>query len=268
MNVHTVIEDQINILTTVGDIEIKRRRLDQLPALTRAIEGAYKQALYLVHSVDLIRLVFQQEPVGDLDDAQSVLKGPLKHLDKPDDVFVKPQVELTAFQTRLEESREKLQNLAQQLGQQLQLFRQTLDQEIDTVRAVLKIPELLPENTKPEQIEQILDEMDKILKGAQSSLSLLKTDLKFDAAKNVQNLAERWTPLYSVFTTIRQQLSFDRLQKPPYEFDQKTVDLIKELVSGKTVTLDELVPLTIYELHQKNFKQFLSQVELRFTAQD
>lgn len=267
MSVHTLLEGQIKVLGSIGDLETKRKRLEQLPALTKALERTHQQALYLSFSIELIQQMFVQEPACKPNDYQPHLQKPLGTLSSPNEVFIKSQGDLTEFQTQLEDTYQALKALSDKTDKQITNFKRGLYQEIDTVRGLLRVPELLPENTKAAQVEKILNEMDTLIKDAQTTLNLL-TQLKVNSTKNLEQLADKWTPLYATFTAIRQQLSFERLRKPPYEFDEKTIAVIKELVSGKTLTLDKLMPITVYELHQKNFKQFLSQIVLRFTAQN
>lgn len=266
MSVHTLLDNRIETLQLLEDVDAKRKRLEQLPVLTKALDRTYQQALYLSHSIELMQQVFYQTPSFTPDEFQSYLHQPLEFLPTPDEVFIRDQEEITGFQVSLEDCREQLQTLATRIDQQFTDFKRRFSQEMDSVRGLLKIPDLLPENTKTGQVEEILKEMDKVLKDSQATLNL-PTRLKMDSTKNLQTLADRWQPLYAIFTTIREQLSFDRLREPPYEFDERTIEVVKSLVSGQTLTLDQLIPLTVGELH-RNFKHFLSQVELRFTARD
>lgn len=266
MSIHALLEDQMQALEAIGDLETKRKQLEQLPALTQTLERTYQQALYLSLVIELMSQVFEQKPVCASTDFQAYLQQPLKHISAPDQVFAKNQAELTAFQTQLVDSREHLQTLTKEMDQQLADFKRTLTQEIDTVRGLLKIPELLPQNMKASQVEQILQEVNKVIQEAQATLNL-SARLKVNSTKNFQQLARNWASLYPTFLAIRQQLSFDRLRQSPYNLSDPTITLIKELVSGKTLTLDKLTPAVMEDLH-RNFKQFLSQIVLRFTAQN
>lgn len=266
MSVHSLLDDQIKSLQLLRDVDAKRKRLEQLPVLTKALDRTYQQALYLSHSIELMQQVFYQTPSLTQAEFQSYLQKPLEFLFAPDEVFTRDQEEIAGFQMSLEDCREQLQTLATRIDQQFTDFRRGLSQEMDSVRGLLKIPDLLPENVQAEQVEEILNEMDKVLTSSRSTFRLL-VKLKVDSTSTLQPSADKWKQLYSTFTAIREQLSFDRLREPPYEFDERTIRVVKDLVSGQTLTLDQLLPLTVGELH-RNFKHFLSQVELRFTAQE
>jgi inorganic triphosphatase YgiF len=264
MSVHTILEARIKELEAIKRSETERKILDQLPTLTRTLDRTSHGGLHLAHSMELVRQLFQQEPVCNLQEFHTFLQKPLGSLATPAEVFAKSQADLTAFQAQLEDTREQFQNLAEQVDQQFDDLKHQLNQEMETVRGLLKIPELLPGHTNADQAEQVLDEMDKILKGAKSAVNL-SVRLKTTSTKNLKDLANRWQPLYVTFTNIHQRLSFDTLQEPPYQLSPSTIEVIKSLVSGQSLTFDKLTPEVVAELHQ-NFKQFLSQIVLRFTA--
>lgn len=267
MSLHAFLEVRIKSLEEIADVESKRRRLDQLQALTPVLQRTYKQALQLYYSILLMELVFQQKPICSIRTLKSHLQKPLESLALPKEVFTRSQTDLTFFQTRLSDSQEKIQGLTQKLERQLESFKKELKREMDTVRGLLKIPDLLPENTEAKQIEGLLNKMSTVIQNTENVLKTLG-DLNATTTPDhaIENLSIQWTELYATFTNIREQLSFDRLLEPPYEFDEKTIKVIQDLIAGKTLTLDQLTPLIIRDLHC--LQQFVGQVELRFTAQD
>ena len=258
MSVHIVLENQIKSIETVVSWEETGQRIEMLPALTKVIERTASQALLLCLKTGLVEQVFELQPACSLDDLRSYLRQPLAILNEPEQVFVIDQDELEQFRSRLEACREQSQALIDQIKQQLDDFEDGIHQEMDMVRAILQIPDLLPDAGGARQVRQVLAGMSRVLEQAQAESTL--TD-----AGVLKRLADEWKQLYTTFTRIREKLSFDSLQAD-YGFSDDTVAVIERLVSGQMITMDALTSQTIAELQQ--FRQFCRQIVLRFTAQD
>jgi hypothetical protein len=257
MSVHAILENHIHTIEAMILQEDQRQRLNQLPPLTGAIKRTLRQAAIAELLIDLMQEVFSQEPACSPDEVRLYLQKPLAHLGNPKDVFVRSQDDLQAFQSQLEVNWERLQTLAQQVEQQLVGFKDKMHLEMDTVHALLKIPDLLPDQEESEKISQVVDEMDRVLERA-------RVDPSLGEPNAIKRMAQEWEQLHTRFVGIRRRLSFDRLQID-YSFSKDTIAVIEHLTSGKALTLDELTPEAIGELQR--FQQFCRQIVLRLTAQ-
>ncbi len=258
MNAHTVLQERIGSLEAIIVRRNQQQRLHLLPLLTSAIKRVANQAILLRIKIDLMQQAFTQEPVCSYQDYQLHLQKPLTHLKRPEEVFSKTKDELEAFRRELDAAEEPIRALTDQIDQQLTDFKDDIHEEMDTIRALIKIPDLLSDTGEARQVEQVLKAMNESLKQTEAPS-------RFADPTSLRKLAGEWTRLYTRFTEIRQRLSFDMLQAD-YGFDGDTIAIIERLVSGQTLTLDELTPQTITELQR--FRQFCHQIILRLTAQD
>jgi hypothetical protein len=266
MSIHKFLNDQIQQLRQVGNAESRRQRIEQLPSLTQSLSRTQQQAAYTFTLISLIQDLFQEQAIISQVSIQSQLQEPLQIFKVPEAVLSAAQASLTGFQTTLDDCREHLQIQAKQLEQQLDEIRALHIKEIEGVRGLLRVPDLLQKNTNTRDITTMLTEMENILTGTKTIQNLARsTRLNYRPVTTISDSSRKWRVLYRKFSNIRDQLSFERLKEPPYGLSEASISVIQLLVDGQQITLSQISPQTMNELHT-NFRQFLNQVELRFIA--
>jgi hypothetical protein len=257
MNAHAVLEERIKSLEAILRRKRERQRLYLLPSLTSAMERSARQALILQIKINLVQKVFNQTPVCSVEDYRPQLQKPLVNLKSPEEVFVKREDELEALRGEIEAIEGPIRALIDQIDRQFADFEAHIQKEMDTIRALIKIPDLISDDQEIRQVAGVLDGMDRVLELARETKRLVEPQTR-------KKLRIEWSQLDVLFNEIRQRLSFDTLQED-YGFSDETIFVIEHLVSGQPLSLDQLTPDIIGELQR--FQQFCRQIVLRLTVQ-
>ena len=251
MNVHEVLDYQLRVMQETLDLEAKRKVVDLLPGLTQELERLASQVLQIQSDYVRCTKVYQMPAIADGERAwkasrmlASALKAPEEMLDKAHERVV--QMRLLASKLTEVWKRVRL-DLDSRLGE----FRRQWEQAMERLQAIAAIPDLLGTAES--------EAFDALTAGLRRHMHLRLAD---SSPATVAQQGEEWQDLVTEFEQTEQRLSFESIAQT-YQLGTETVEVLRQLVEGRRVSLAQLSPKTLEELGQ--FQHFCEAITLRFS---
>lgn len=241
-------------MQVISDQREKLQIVEFLPQLTRRLHELIRDTLQFRMRRKVWRRVFQKSDVVGYDTFWGQLRTFAAHLEPPEVALTLSADEINHLtETALALSQE-LTNLDREFDKEWNRWKQDIERQLEAVNALLRIPDLFSGQQERRQVEISLNDITLFL--GQTPRAII------DAGLDAQ--AQQWDGLLTRFSEIQGQLSFDAIAEN-YGLSAETVNVIQELVAGKTLTLDRVSSQTLDELSR--FARFRSLVRLSFAPQ-
>lgn len=252
MSAHDVLESYKRTLDEIAKLESQQAVVRQLPKISENLRRLVQQTQQTHPTYILWTQIYQQASISVGEQARQSTTHIADMLKTPDAILQGTAEGGMQVQSQITEITSLWKQVTAELAPQLSKYQEQWRQDIANLQAIAEIPDLLPTSEKRE-----FQELIRRLEGH------LQLDLTEKSNKEIAKYADQWQTVVAQFKQMQQRFSFESIAEIHHLLPE-TIKVLKNLVTGKAISLADLSPETLGELQR--FQHLCEAIVLKFSS--